>query len=308
MENIETLKQELITQKQTLISKGIEVSTAHTNPSPHEITLALNSVGEPFYKPLALTLFEGTDNARSIQIYIPDGVTAIRNYCFCEYADLITGEIALPSSLKIIGKSAFNGTNPTKINLPEGLETIRDLAFGSAENLIELTIPNSVTSIGASIISSCTSLTKLVIGTGLTTFQSLINNLTSLEEVTIPANIQTIGTQLFYKTPNLLNAYFESNNTTFSSATGLCTNANSKFKIWVDFSALAHYYNATNFVKARPYISSKYTIEEGVNSFPVATGTNAPSLKWYATLNDIENKTNQITAPNEPGEYYCRVV
>lgn len=64
----------------------------------------------------------------------------------------------MPTSLEIIGDSAFyKMTSMTEIKLPSGLLEIGEGAFQGSD-LIELTIPESVESVGSSIIGGCQNL------------------------------------------------------------------------------------------------------------------------------------------------------
>jgi len=47
MSSLEALKQELLTQRSLIESKGGTVEVAHTNPSPSEITAGINTIQAP---------------------------------------------------------------------------------------------------------------------------------------------------------------------------------------------------------------------------------------------------------------------
>ena len=87
-------------------------------------------------------------------------------------------KISLPTTYKgklvtEIAYSGFlispNGTNLLKeIELPNGLTTISEWAFGRCQGLTSIVIPDSVNSIGDSAFSYCKNLTFVVIGDGVT--------------------------------------------------------------------------------------------------------------------------------------------
>ena len=69
----------------------------------------------------------------------------------------------------------------TNITIPNSVTTIGKLAFCGCDSLTNITIPNSVTTIGDRAFSSCTSLTN----------------------ITIPNSVKEIGESLFYGCNNL---------------------------------------------------------------------------------------------------------
>ncbi len=83
-------------------------------------------------------------------ITIPASVTRIDESAFGSFrgAGVKNVTFAANSSLMVIGKRAFDHTNITKLDLPEGLEVIEDGAFTSSK-LVTINIPSTVTSINS---------------------------------------------------------------------------------------------------------------------------------------------------------------
>jgi hypothetical protein len=70
----------------------------------------------------------------------------------------------VPSSVKIIGRSAFlGGKNITQITLPDGLEFIDRSAFANCTNLKDINIPDSVKFIEEWAFNNCKSLKEIVL-------------------------------------------------------------------------------------------------------------------------------------------------
>lgn len=67
------------------------------------------------------------------------------------------------SNLEVIGYCAFADATITEIQLPEGLQKIRQGAFERCSNLIEITIPKSVQTIGSGCFKLCGSLERVEI-------------------------------------------------------------------------------------------------------------------------------------------------
>ena len=63
--------------------------------------------------------------------------------------------VTVPKGVTVIGRSAFSGSNITKVELPKGLKKIEYSAFSSCKNLKSITIPNGVAYIGDSAFNWC---------------------------------------------------------------------------------------------------------------------------------------------------------
>ena len=85
---------------------------------------------------------------------IPDGVTSIEPWGFCNCSNLTS--IIIPNGVTTIGKSAFNSCSKlTSITLPQSLETIESGAFYKCLKLKSITIPKNVTTIGDNAFNEC---------------------------------------------------------------------------------------------------------------------------------------------------------
>lgn len=130
------------------------------------------------------------------ELTVPNGVTKIGQYAFCDYTGLTS--ITIPASVKSVGQSAFenctglskggvyisdltawcsvsfasaysnplalshhlylNGAELTELTIPDGVTSISENAFYGASNITKLTIPSSITSIGTDAFQGCTSI------------------------------------------------------------------------------------------------------------------------------------------------------
>lgn len=64
------------------------------------------------------------------------------------FSDCTVKELTFPKGLEEIGRNAFYDSEVSTLDFPEGLKTIGQDAFGNGQNLTEVHIPASVTSIG----------------------------------------------------------------------------------------------------------------------------------------------------------------
>ena len=91
--------------------------------------------------------------------------------------------------------------------MPETITSIEESAFQNCRSLINITIPNNVSFIGAKSFSGCTSLTSVVINNRPGGNNSIGNyafgNCISLTSVTIPGSVSRIGNYAFYRCSGL---------------------------------------------------------------------------------------------------------
>ena len=75
--------------------------------------------------------------------------------------EMKTGEIVIPSTVKRIGRVAFDCQKISKVTLQEGIEVIEELAFTTCENLREVIIPRSIKRIEPGAFGRCGCLTNI---------------------------------------------------------------------------------------------------------------------------------------------------
>jgi len=101
------------------------------------------------------------------------------------FVDSTLPHIALPDSVKTIGKSAFGGCfSLESIDLGNGVETIGNGAFRVCEKLTSISFPDSVISIGENACIECDALRSITFGKGLKTIGQLaFRDCFALEEI-----------------------------------------------------------------------------------------------------------------------------
>ncbi|KAK8896930.1 hypothetical protein M9Y10_014856 [Tritrichomonas musculus] len=109
-------------------------------------------------------------------------------------------KITIPSSVAVIGNSAFNGCSSVKeVVISSSVKRIGDDAFSDCTSLEKLTISPSVVKIGNDAFKGCTSLLELVIPSSVTSIGChAFECCSSLVEVSIPESVSQIKSSLFY--------------------------------------------------------------------------------------------------------------
>ena len=95
---------------------------------------------------------------------------------------------------------------------------IRNAAFSSCTNLVSVSIPNTVESIGKNAFAGCVNLTKVSIADGVSIIEeSAFVRCTALTEITIPKSVTNIAASAFYRCTALRSVKVHPDNPTYHS-------------------------------------------------------------------------------------------
>lgn len=331
MQNLELLKQQLITQKEMLESKGITVTCAHTNPSPTELTTAISHIspvdmslttvtpadvanGKKYYDStgvLQTGTFVDTSKAILDDIklgYLPESFSDerfYRPYVFTEVTTRSKKHI-IPSNITELPEYTFYKSNIEEIVFPEGFTTVNTYCFDKCLNLKKLIMPDTITTVASFAFQDIRNITELHISTGLTSLPNgAMRYLEKLTEIHVPANITSIGLGNFQYIASCQNLYIEAPTFTFPYNAILSTYP-STLKIWIKLSAMRTLGNSC-LSKYKKYPICQYEITDETEFPDTTTNSSSYSIVWYGSLEDASNRENEITAPNGAGTYYARL-
>ena len=109
---------------------------------------------------------------------------------------------------RIICNNAFAGCSLSNIAIPDSVTAIGDSAFSDCSSLSNIVIPDSVTAIGDFAFSGCSSLSNIVIPDSVTAIgDSAFSDCSSLSNIVIPNSVTAIGDGAFFGCSSLPNIF-----------------------------------------------------------------------------------------------------
>lgn len=138
----------------------------------------------------------GIKNSQA-DLVLPDGVTNIADYAFIKDEKLRS--VVIPAGVKVIGESAFYGTNLNTVVMNGG-EEIGNNAFGETD-IREITLPSGLKKIGEYAFYNCRKLAKVKFSSGLEEIErGAFSGCNKLTKVTLSSGLKKIGQGAFYGT------------------------------------------------------------------------------------------------------------
>lgn len=114
-------------------------------------------------------------SSREVQYDIPDSVTVISDWAFCECKKL--NRITIPDSVYEIGEGAFcNCALLDEVEIPDSVLKIDDCAFRGCSSLEKVVIPSSVKELGWGLFDGCEGTVTVYCDEGTLVQEYCINN------------------------------------------------------------------------------------------------------------------------------------
>ena len=180
------------------------------------------------------------NNELVTQLYVPELVTDIKKYTFCNCNKI--KNIILPNGLETIGSNAFNSCRGlTEVRLPNNLSSIGSNAFAGCVSLNKVEFGLGVTNIGSGAFGDCTELKEIFVNNIETWCNIDFENVYSnplyyakqlylngelIKELVIPENVVEIKDYVFYNCNSLerveiANSVLDVGNKSFYGCTGI---------------------------------------------------------------------------------------
>ena len=260
--------------KSLIIKKGI------TNIGSHAFNgcSSLNSVVIP--DGIITISYRAFANCSELsKVEMPNSVSTVGAKTFENCVNLQT--VALSESMSYIPDEMFKGCEKlTSIKIPSSVTRILDNAF-KGSGLIEIDIPDSVTTIQSTVFNGCTKLKRIKLPDNLTTVDyGVLSECSSLEELIIPASVTKIYNSAFYGCTSLKTVIFAGDAPVFTKSAGIIDLNDYRHFMGDNITACYPYDNETwtsdvmqdygGTITWKPYYKdvSKYTITLSPASLP----------------------------------------
>ena len=120
--------------------------------------------------------------------------------------DIVIADIYEGLPVTKIGSLAFYNTSIINISIPDSVTSIESSAFRNCSSLMSIVIPDSVTRIGDNAFNNCVGLTSIVIPNSVTTIEDYtFYGCTGLTSIVIPDSVTSIGSDAFSGCSSLTN-------------------------------------------------------------------------------------------------------
>ena len=200
--------------KWTVKAENLDNAIKNLKDGEHSLFVT-NDITSEIIKTIGKTL--RTKSNAKVKLFLDEtkNLTEIPMEAFISCENLV--EITIPDTVTSIKRFAFsNCTNLSRIKTSNQIQEIEDFVFSNCNSLKTIELPETLTDIGIGVFERCSSLAEMpknipTIGT------SMFSNCTNLTKVEIPENITTIGDSAFYGCSSLKDVVINDNVTSIKS-------------------------------------------------------------------------------------------
>lgn len=200
-------------------------STWQNISSPEQVLVEHNSLDCGYVAGTKITLTNEAGDTKTVDC---DGKPLIKSETVMRSALCIPKTAVIGDCVTEIAEGAFEGDDcVVDITMPDSVDTIGNYAFGSCHNLSAITLSTGLTSIGISLFENCEELTTMpALPAVINTIPSGTFRKSGLQgSLVIPSTIREIGSTAFWNCTGLTSVYMNSvtiiNDLAFSGCTSL---------------------------------------------------------------------------------------
>lgn len=141
------------------------------------------------------SLLAGCENLTEVNLH--EGITLIQGGAFYGCSSLES--ILLPSTLTELKDNAFTNTALKEISIPESVTEMGAGTFSGCRSLKKVNVPSGVTAIKRYLFSECTALEELTLPESIKSIGYSAFNSTNLKDFTLPSTVEAIEAEAFYR-------------------------------------------------------------------------------------------------------------
>lgn len=185
-------------------------STWQNISSPEQVLVEHNSLDCDYVAGTKITLTNEAGDTKTVDC---DGKPLIKSETVMRSALCIPKTAVIGDCVTEIAEGAFEGDDcVVDISMPDTVDTIGNYAFGSCHNLSAITLSTGLTSIGISLFENCGELTSMpALPAAINTIPSGTFRKSGLQgSLVIPSTIREIGSTAFWNCTGLTSVYMNS--------------------------------------------------------------------------------------------------
>jgi len=201
-----------------------------------------------------------TNNTNIYSVAIGPDVTSIGFNAFYGCTNLTYLSFHPDSVCTTIGQGAFLGNNIFDLVLPDSLTSIVAWSFQNSMQLTSVCIPNKVTTLGTSAFYNCSKLTSVTVPASI--FNTLTSAYFNTNGSTLPTNMSVYNSYMDHAIP-----HFKLSD--YSIPSGIVQNVIPSEVTYIDHRAYAYYPEITLYAVNIPQTSGPYSYAANGVNFPI---------------------------------------